>query len=146
MTVLYRCAEWHALAKLRMHTEASLSLLNNASRQLSLTLWKFRDEITHAYHTFEFLRECVARQRRRRAEDASRSASGQSSRPKPKGLNLKTYKFHAIGDYIRTIMQFGTTDSYTTQIVRSTIFVFPPFFHFVIRVNLHIATSKYLTL
>ena len=41
--------------------------------------------------------------------------------PMPKGFNLKMYKFHAIGDYEWMITQFGTTDSYTTQIVCSTV-------------------------
>ncbi|KAF8474549.1 hypothetical protein JB92DRAFT_2770763, partial [Gautieria morchelliformis] len=34
---------------------------------------------------------------------------------KPKTLNLLTYKFHALGDYILTIRWFRTTDSYSTQ-------------------------------
>ncbi|KAI9454839.1 hypothetical protein HD554DRAFT_2178754 [Boletus coccyginus] len=115
MTVLYRCAEWHALAKLRMHTEASLSLLNKASKQLGSILRKFRDETAEVYRTLELPREYAARQRQRHASGPSKNSSGQST-PKPKGLNLKTYKFHAIGDYERTVTQFGTTDSYTTQI------------------------------
>ena len=146
MIVLYRCAEWHALAKLRMHTEASLFLLDKASKQLGHILRKFRDETTQAYRTFELPRERVARQRRSQAEGPCKNAGGQSSAPKPKGLNLKTYKFHAIGDYTQTIMQFGTADSYTTQIVR-TIFISHLFFlHLVIRVNLPIAPLKHPTL
>lgn len=35
-------------------------------------------------------------------------------------FSLQTYKIHALGDYADTIVQFGTTDSYSTQIV-STI-------------------------
>jgi hypothetical protein len=34
-----------------------------------------------------------------------------------KTFNLNTYKFHALGDYAATIRQFGTTDSYTTEMV-----------------------------
>jgi hypothetical protein len=37
---------------------------------------------------------------------------------KIKKLNLSTYKFHALGDYANAIRQYGTTDSYSTQIVR----------------------------
>lgn len=33
-------------------------------------------------------------------------------------FNLSTYKFHSMGDYATTIKLFGTTDSFTTQIVR----------------------------
>jgi hypothetical protein len=35
----------------------------------------------------------------------------------PKSYNLTIYKVHALGDYAHTIRFFGTTDSYTTQIV-----------------------------
>lgn len=38
-----------------------------------------------------------------------------SSGRQPKQFNLKTYKYHALGDYCSTIRQFGTTDSYSTQ-------------------------------
>ena len=33
----------------------------------------------------------------------------------PKKLNLKTYKFHSLGDYHYNIRRFGTIDSYSTQ-------------------------------
>ena len=35
-----------------------------------------------------------------------------------KTFNLQTSKLHALGDYVETIKMFGTTDSYSTQIVR----------------------------
>jgi hypothetical protein len=35
-----------------------------------------------------------------------------------KQFNLNTYKFHALGDYVSMIRMFGTTDSFTTQVVR----------------------------
>jgi hypothetical protein len=35
----------------------------------------------------------------------------------PKTLNLNTYKFHALGDYTRMIRRYGTTDSYSTEVV-----------------------------
>ncbi|KAI6118067.1 hypothetical protein F5141DRAFT_1000156 [Pisolithus sp. B1] len=41
--------------------------------------------------------------------------SAASSGPKHKCLNLQTYKFHALGDYLNTICQCGTTDNYMTQ-------------------------------
>jgi hypothetical protein len=42
---------------------------------------------------------------------------------KPKQLNLKTYKYHSLGDYVDTIKRFGTTDSYSTQGVSSEFFI-----------------------
>lgn len=43
---------------------------------------------------------------------------------KQKTLNLNTYKFHSLGDVVPTIRRFGTTDSYSTQIVRTSLFSF----------------------
>lgn len=45
--------------------------------------------------------------------DPSRRDGGR----RQKTFNLNTYKFHALGDYAATIRQFGTTDSYTTEMV-----------------------------
>lgn len=47
---------------------------------------------------------------------ASRPSTSED--PKDKFLNLLTYKIHALGDYVQTIWLFGTTDSYSTQIVK----------------------------
>ena len=40
-----------------------------------------------------------------------------SNMPKIKPLNLSTYKYHALADYPNMIRQYGTTDSYSTQLV-----------------------------
>lgn len=37
---------------------------------------------------------------------------------KEKSFNLKTYKFHSLGDVPACIRTFGSTDSYSTQGVR----------------------------
>ena len=37
-------------------------------------------------------------------------------------LNLNTYKLHALGDYPSQIKLFGTTDSFSTQLVCQTFF------------------------
>ena len=46
-----------------------------------------------------------------------KSGSGRQ----PKQFNLKTYKYHALGDYCNTIRRFGTTDSYSTQDRKSVV-------------------------
>jgi hypothetical protein len=35
----------------------------------------------------------------------------------PKTFNLQTYKVHVLGDYVEAIKTFGTTDSYSTEVV-----------------------------
>ncbi|KAH7916893.1 hypothetical protein BV22DRAFT_980594, partial [Leucogyrophana mollusca] len=104
--------QWHALAKLRMHTDSSLSLYEGVTNRFCRELRRFRDETAKAFKTVELPKERAARQRRRKGDPPT----GPQKLPvKPKGLNLNTYKFHALADYARTISQFGTTDSYTTQ-------------------------------
>jgi hypothetical protein len=43
------------------------------------------------------------------------------ARRRKKSLNLKTYKNHSLGDYVRTIRRYGTTDSYSTEPVSEII-------------------------
>ena len=67
------------------------------------------------FPTRELERERAARVRQKPTQqDCDRSAR------QPKQLNLNTYKYHALGDYVRTIRRFGTTDSYSTQPVSSS--------------------------
>jgi len=121
-TLLFRLAQWHALAKLRLHTEHSLNHLDKASRLLGHQLRKFRDFTCSAFKTMELSSEASARSRQREnkltlAGSTSASAAATTA-PREKSFNLTTYKLHALGDYVRTIHLFGTTDSYTTQLVR----------------------------
>lgn len=140
ITLLYRLAEWHALAKLRMHTERTLHCLEKSTATLGQELRKFRDTTAQSFKCHELPTETTARLRRRQSAHAQKvhtnvdaqtnpgaqvnlgrhtddSKKQDHTPPKPKILNLFTYKFHALGDYVRTIRLFGTTDSYSTQIV-----------------------------
>ena len=116
--LLFRLAEWHALAKLCLHTNESLNYLERATRLLGGQLRKFRDFTCTPFNTMELPSETAACWRRM---DSKPSTSGSSAHPssaaRPKLFNLSTYKLHALGDYVHTIRLFGTTDSYTTQIV-----------------------------
>ena len=68
-----------------------------------------------------------AASRIQRAANASNApASASACKPTPsqrkKHLNLNTYKLHAMGDYVSTIRQYGTIDSYSTQAVSNIPF------------------------
>jgi hypothetical protein len=143
LTLLYRLAEWHALAKLRMHTEHTLEYLDRATTKLGHELRTFRDWTEEAYSCQELPGETDARNRRRQRKakkDYKRTDGGTSkahkeaesntgvttkarAKPKAKMFNLFIYKFHALGDYVRTIRLFGTTDSYSTQIVNQSLYL-----------------------
>lgn len=102
LRLLYKAAEWHALAKLRMQTNSTLDLLDVVTKEFGRLMRQFRDKTTEAFDTVELPHEM-----------GSRKGGARSS----KKLNLNTYKFHALGDYVKTIRLFGTTDSFSTQVV-----------------------------
>ncbi|KAJ3886660.1 hypothetical protein GG344DRAFT_81499 [Lentinula edodes] len=119
MTLLYRAAEWHALAKLRMHTDKTLDYMESLTRNFGKLMRHFRDLTNESFETYETDREVNARHQRQQKK--ATSASG-TSLPQPnqgrrrKFLNLLTYKWHALADYVPTIRWFGPADSFSTQI------------------------------
>jgi hypothetical protein len=117
LKLLFTCAHWHGLAKLRMHTDHTLNILDETTIALGQRFRGFANETCPAFDTRELQREVDARQRRQsKNKDAS---SGMTRRQKK--FNLQTYKFHSLGDYAATIRRYGTCDSYTTEIVSKTI-------------------------
>jgi len=168
-------AHWHALAKLRLHTDITLAAMDSMTVLLGNKLRLFQRKTCSAFSTQELKRERDARVRRqnpktktndrptatprnppvRKSTGASTRATTAASRTGPssnaaldhdpslttpligsskapdgspgparcdegsreKTFNLNTYKFHALGDYAATIRQFGTTDSYSTEMV-----------------------------
>ncbi|KAJ3711816.1 hypothetical protein C8R42DRAFT_648049 [Lentinula raphanica] len=98
INLLYRTAEWHALAKLRLHTDRTLDYLETRTQEFGKLMREFRD-VSKKFKTKETDRERGARYRRT-AEQAkktnastSTSAIGSGS-ARPKTLNLNTYKWH----------------------------------------------------
>ena len=128
LRLLYKSTEWHALAKLRMQTDSTLDLLEKVTREFGRLIRQFRDKTAEEFDTVELPRETRARK-------------GEARSPKKKKLNLNTYKFHALGDYVATIRLFGTTDSYSTQVVSYTTLLPAPKLNSH-RENLHIALSS----
>jgi hypothetical protein len=140
MTLLYRTAEWHAFAKLRLHTESTLLHLERLTMELGQLTRKFRDTTQSAFATFELPKETEARKKRQnsgKGKGKERAAAGNASGKKSKFLNLFTYKWHALGDYVHAIRLFGPTDGFSTQVVSK---IFPMYLtcscFFVNRVNL----------
>jgi len=63
MKLLYRTAEWHALAKLRMHTDSTLTLLEELTTEFGKLMRQFRDLTCSQFATIELPREAAARTR-----------------------------------------------------------------------------------
>ncbi|KAG1865192.1 hypothetical protein C8R48DRAFT_601365, partial [Suillus tomentosus] len=117
LTLLFTCAHWHALAKLRMHTDETLVFLDAVTVKLGKQLRQFQKDTCIAFKTRELRREAEHRQRqqsRSHVGEAEVTTTHQSTR-RLKTFNLQTYKLHALGDYSTSIRKFGTTDSYSTE-------------------------------
>jgi hypothetical protein len=142
-TLLYRFAQWHALAKLRLHSETTLTFLDETFKKLSRQLRKFRDFTCVAFTTVELPKEKSARERKdaRERSDASNTDAGTGGR-KGKKFNMNTYKFHAMGDYVHSIRHFGTVDSFTSQIVRESFLCVHISIRFLARESWRIERSK----
>lgn len=74
--LLLRCAEWHALAKLRLHTEETLGLLDSKTEQLATSFATFQSVTCEAYDTRETSKE--KRSRVKRSTKTSQKASAQT--------------------------------------------------------------------
>ena len=137
---LFLLATWHAYAKLRLHTEDTLDLFEQLTAPLGENLRLFAGKITKDFVVKELPKETAAKARRTaanlkqkiskgkkpaKAAPIKKSAKGKQSAKKSRGkkpeqmisMSLLTYKLHALGDYVQTIRQRGTTDSYNSQTV-----------------------------
>jgi hypothetical protein len=129
LNLLFILATWHSFAKLRLHTEMTLNLLDATMMELGSILRKFVKSTCSAIKTKELPSEKAGRARREAASAAKRQegVTGKNhcrdrSSAQEKVFNLNTYKLHALGDYVASIKLFGTTDNYSTQVVRLPAF------------------------
>ncbi|KAG6905506.1 hypothetical protein DXG01_002327 [Tephrocybe rancida] len=146
--LIFQFAHWHGLAKMRLHSDLSLAMLDEETTCLGDGLQQFQEKTCPSFVTCKLNREKEARQCRQVTQakgKRSKSAPKPSSdEPKGKGkatdsaappeetaqtktqkadsagcrlksFMLNGYKAHAIGDFTKTIKQFGTTDSYSTE-------------------------------
>jgi hypothetical protein len=110
-SLLYRFTHSHTLAKLRMHSETTLSLLDEVFKKLSCQLHEFRDITCVAFTMFELPKEKAMQECKAVCEHSgcinpdTGSASGQNVTK----FNLNTYKFHTMGDYLQLIRFFWET-------------------------------------
>ena len=132
MELLFLLAYWQGMAKLRLHTKETLTILNNITRSLGISLHAFKKDTCTKYQTKELPQEAAAQQRKQSLVACKgkgkevKIVTAEQSQPlrRPKGLNLNTYKLHSLGDYIDTIRQYRTMDSYLTQLVSRTFLCF----------------------
>lgn len=129
LDLLWDLATWHALAKLRLHTEETLLALEVTTVSVGQQLRKFVAETCESYIMTELPQEEAARGRRTAAlkksqENVSSQSKGKSRAPHTAGnvattgrstqrkiqkFNLSTSKLHSLGDIASAIQQYGTS-------------------------------------
>ena len=122
LRLLFILCHWHALTKLHMHTDETLDIFEAVTKDLGDHIRSFVSDTCPHFATKELSREAEARRRCRGHQNPSNSNRSNVATPhghgrQPKGLNLQTYKLHALADYPSQIRMYGTTDSYSTQSV-----------------------------
>ncbi|KAK7458854.1 hypothetical protein VKT23_009864 [Stygiomarasmius scandens] len=95
--LLFVMATWHALAKLRLHSETSLKAFEGATRELGIQLRRFKKEVCDTMTTTETPGEKTKRQRREAQEaekkaKASTTGKGNEKLGNGKGANGKWKK------------------------------------------------------
>lgn len=134
LNLLFELATWHAFGKLRMHTETTLFHFDNCTTRLGRALRQFRKQTCSKFITHDLPRETAARARRRglRASQGKNKELGRTNTDaegdgtsKHRVFNLSTYKLHALGDYVKSIWLYGTTDNYSTQVVCVSMVTLP---------------------
>ncbi|KJA27429.1 hypothetical protein HYPSUDRAFT_130944 [Hypholoma sublateritium FD-334 SS-4] len=115
LNILFALAHWHALAKLRQHTDPSLAVLELVTAELGALLRNFRDKTCAKYDTRELSREMAARMRQAMSKSATSKRTPNPGNGVDATLNLNTYKDHSLGDYVGSIRRYGTVDSYSTE-------------------------------
>ncbi|SJL10770.1 uncharacterized protein ARMOST_14164 [Armillaria ostoyae] len=135
--LLYLSTYWHALAKLRMHTDSFLAEFRLVTTGFTNALRHFTDVTCQAFDTVKTDAEYAKRKHNeaRRQQKAGTTSVGTSTERPDRGIlsvgtstrndgsgkkkrqfNLSTSKAHA--DYSDQIEMFGTTDSYKHRTVK----------------------------
>ncbi|KAH9855280.1 hypothetical protein C2E23DRAFT_724903 [Lenzites betulinus] len=112
--MLFELANWHALAKLRLHTEVTVEIFRAATVHLTTAMRHFANTTCEAWETVELPKETDARVRR---EELKTSGAVPNRTRKTVAFNvLNTYKFHSLPDYPDAIEETSTSDNSNTQV------------------------------
>lgn len=120
--LIYLASTVHTLAKLHLHTDATVSSLHEFTKQFGEALRKFKNVTCSAHETKELPHDYEKRVRR----EGRLYAHGQTPKLPSRTavdhvFNINTYKIHVLADYALHIIKYGTTDQYSTSIVSLSV-------------------------
>ena len=114
--MIFELANWHALAKLRVHHDVTLENLQHATHHLYSTIQRFA-ETTAKQAVPELPSETNARVRRAQSKPGG-AKPGAGTRRLVSFNVMNTVKYHSLGDYVDYIKRSGPTDNFTAEVVR----------------------------
>ena len=109
--MLFELANWHALAKLRLHTDVTLEIFRASTTHMYEGIRRFAATTCPSYITRELPNEVGMRLRRGKGKNINGEAQAVAFNV------INTYKYHCLGDYPEYIERSGPSDNYTTQVV-----------------------------
>ncbi|CDO76216.1 hypothetical protein BN946_scf184894.g5 [Trametes cinnabarina] len=113
--LLFELANWHALAKLRLHTSTTIDIFRAATEHMCQAMRNFARSTCEEHETRELPKETEARVRQEEKKAVGKVVSDRS--PKIVKFNvLNTFKYHSLPDYPDFIEEGGTTDNVNTQV------------------------------
>jgi hypothetical protein len=89
MEMLFLLAYWQGLAKLRLHTEDTLTILDDVTRSLGIALHAFKTSTCTAFETRELPAEAAARSRKEARAAFKKQWAAESSRNREEQLRGK---------------------------------------------------------
>ena len=98
--MLFVLSTWHSLAKLRMHTDSLLKLLDDVTTCLGIVLQYFTQVTCPKFATKE---TATKFSKRKHMKATSVTRAPDSNAQTPKTFNMKTIKLHSLGDYVSNI-------------------------------------------
>jgi hypothetical protein len=107
--------------KFRLHTDSSLGIFRGFTKWITAHLRIFSKKVCPQFATRETPKEAAASLRRAANSSKKTGKVTQTKSSKIKEFNLVTPKMHALVHYPDMIERFGTTDSYSTQLVRHNV-------------------------
>jgi hypothetical protein len=119
LDLLYIMGTFHSLSQLRLQTTVTLNLLQDATISLGDIFRQFRETSRSKFMVKESQRETQARVRNQNQvlQKQGSKKTAPSTESKLLILNLNTIKNHQLEHYSSCIVDFGTMDSYSTELV-----------------------------
>lgn len=116
--LIYLVSTVHMLAKLHLHTDATVSSLHEFTKQFGEALRKFKNVTCAAHETKELpnnYEKWLCREGRLYAQGQTPKLPSRTAMEHV--FNINTYKIHVLANYAHHIMKYGMTDQYSTSIV-----------------------------